>query len=100
VNDFFNTSKIADEEVCKARWSCGKPGEFFRCALCGHRFVPGDAYTLVYTNDIPKTNGNPICCSSHGTIAEMREQYRALCEEFRTTESDKFWFFHKHRGQS
>lgn len=100
MSDFFNTPKIATEEDCKLCWSCGKPGQFFRCALCGHKFVPGDNYTIAYTNDLPKAYGNPICCTSHGTVAEIREQWIERSRRFHATEADEFWFFHKHGSVS
>lgn len=65
---------------CEARWSCGKPGELFKCAFCGHKFVPGDVFKCIYTNDLPGAWGNPLCCSTcrdhHGGDQEkLREAW-------------------------
>jgi hypothetical protein len=95
MSDFFNTPKIATEDDTKLRWSGAKPGERFRCVLCGHKFVAGDSYTIVYANDLPHTYGNPICCTAHGNVEQLRAAYAQRCEEFRTSESDRFWFFHR-----
>ena len=100
MSGFFNTPKVATTEDCELRWSCGKPGEFFRCALCGHKFVPGDHYQLVYTNDIPGAGGNPICCTSHGSPEDVRPQWVKRCAEFKEFAADKFWFFHKRGNES
>jgi hypothetical protein len=55
----------ATHEHCHVmRWSCGKPGEKFRCALCGHKFVPGETVRWQYTNDTPGAGGNPFVCQS------------------------------------
>ncbi len=100
MTDFFNTPKVATEDNCKQRWSCGKPGEFFRCALCGHKFVPGDDYTICYTNDMPDACGNPICCTAHGPVHQLRAQWKDRCAEFKHFENDRFWFFHKRGNES
>ena len=36
--------RIATEADCKAKWSFGKPGEKFRCHICGHKFSVGDTW--------------------------------------------------------
>lgn len=41
--------RIATEEDLVARWSFGKPGEKFRCYLCGHKFKIGDKWRWVYS---------------------------------------------------
>ena len=93
ATDFFNTPKIATAEDCVLPWSGGKNGKYFRCALCGHKFVPGDGYTIAYTNDIPGGGGNPICCTSHGEPASLREQWRERSAEWAAITKDKFWRF-------
>lgn len=40
--------RIATEEDCAAKWSGGRNGIFFRCKVCGHRFVVGDVWRFVY----------------------------------------------------
>jgi len=60
----FGTLRPATEKEVKARWSGGRPGEFFRCYFCGHKFKEEDLWRSVYTNDIPKANGNPLVCEN------------------------------------
>lgn len=40
--------RIATEEECRAPWGGEKHGKKFRCYLCGHRLIPGDAWRWVY----------------------------------------------------
>lgn len=96
MSDFFHTPKVADKAVCEARWSCGEPGQFFRCGLCGHKFIIGDEYTIIFTNDMPKAGGNPIVCKTcnGNTTEETRQKWKAHCAEFAVSK-EKFWFFHK-----
>ncbi len=42
-------SRIATEEDCNGKWSGKKPGEGFRCYLCGHKFIVGDVWRWVYS---------------------------------------------------
>ena len=39
--------QIATEHDCQTKWNCGKPGERFRCYLCGVKFKPGDYWRFV-----------------------------------------------------
>ena len=39
--------RFATEEDLVAGWSCGKPGEKFRCYLCGYKFKFGDKWRWV-----------------------------------------------------
>lgn len=41
--------RVATEEDCTARWSFGKPGQNFRCSLCGYRFKVGDIWRWQYS---------------------------------------------------
>jgi hypothetical protein len=97
ASNFFNTWKVATEKDCSAEWSCGKPGEYFRCALCAHKFVPGDEFFVLYTNDLPEAGGNPILCvKEKGSIEEMRTAWKARCAEWHKRQKDsRFWFFRK-----
>jgi hypothetical protein len=57
--------QIATEEDLKRRWSARKPGEAFRCYLCGHRFQVGDTWRWVYANGTPGSRfGNFLVCPS------------------------------------
>jgi hypothetical protein len=82
--------RIATEQDCKARWSCGKPGERFRCCLCGHKFVVGDVWRFQFTNNIPNAGGNPLVCEKCDG-PDVVERWKKMCEEYKT----KFWHFHQ-----
>jgi hypothetical protein len=79
---------VADEQTCKFSWSCFPNGSAFFCAFCGHQFVPGDEYRMVYTNDIPQSGGNPLTCKpcfdKHDGLHGLRQIWAALWEEYRT----------------
>lgn len=98
-NDFFNTVKVATEEVCHARWSCGKDGIYFRCAFCGHKIQPREQYLLLYTNDLPGGWGNPIVCGmcigplpvDNARLTTLREAWVRKHDDAKT----KFWWFTK-----
>ena len=71
---------IATEKDCKTAWSCGKDGKYFRCALCGYKFKPGDRVRWQYTNDVPGAHGNPFVCKDCDTtkeeiVAEIKARY-------------------------
>lgn len=90
---FFNEQKIADEQAINAKWCGGKPGEFFKCALCCHKFVLGDKYRVVYTNDMNDAWGNPIICE-HCDGEDIRERWREKWNEWRKIKEKYWWFVH------
>lgn len=79
---------VATEEDCRAPWGGVKNGKRFRCYMCGHKFVVGDTYRWVYTNDTPGAGGNPIVCVKCDG-PDVKERWAAMCKEART----KFWSF-------
>jgi hypothetical protein len=89
MNDFFNTPKIVTEETCKLPWRGNRNGKYFFCGLCGHQFIVGDEYTIIFTNDIKEAGGNPIICKSCNS-SDVKQKWINRCKEFN---SDKFkWF--------
>ena len=85
--------RIATESDCKAPWSGGKNGKYFRCGFCGHRFEVGDYYRWQHTNDIPGASGNPLVCKNCDDVPEkVRKKWKEKCEEFN---SDKWWWFRR-----
>lgn len=77
-------------EDLTARWDCGEPGENFRCTLCGYRFVLGDRFRLVFTNDTPGAGGNPkVCERCDGT----REEIIAKMISMREEANNRMWWF-------
>lgn len=85
---FFNVQKTATEKDCHMRWLCGRDGKYFRCAFCGHKFVPGDLYRIVYTNDMKGAYGNPIVCEKCDG-EDVRDRWRKMSEEAYS----RFWWF-------
>jgi len=78
---------IATEDDCKRPWNGGKNGKYFRCALCGHKFKPGDTVRWEMTN-----MGNPfICKACDGTREEIIEKMIACREQ-----AKKLWYFIPH----
>lgn len=83
---------IATDKDCGMRWSCGKPGEHFRCGFCGHKFVPGDRVRWQYTNDIPGAGGNPMVCEKCDG-PDVVERWAKKCAEWA---ADAWWWFRRH----
>lgn len=89
--------RIATKEDCNANWGGGKPGEYFRCGFCGHKFKPGDYWRWQFTNDIPTAPGNPLVCQKcDGTSHEVRKKW---AEKWEAYMSDEWWWFRKHKSE-
>ena len=90
---FTTEFEIATEEVCKAPWACKPNGEAFFCAFCGHDFVPGDEYRMVFTNDISGAGGNPLVCRpcfvTYDGLEGLRERWLVINDEFK----ERFKYF-------
>jgi hypothetical protein len=89
---------VADEHICSRKWSGAPAGQNFRCALCGHKFKPGDTFRFVLTNtkaasDAKVPGGNPFVCASCDGINE--DVYSRLvsmqCEWDEI--KNRFWWF-------
>lgn len=95
-NIFSEELKIADEKTCNARWSCGDPGEYFRCGFCGYKFVIGDKYRALYTNDMPSAGGNPLVCEKCNDDTKiLRNRWANKCQRWHDIKNKEFWFFTK-----
>jgi len=82
--------RVATKKDLKTNWSCGKPGEYFRCTLCGYKFQISDYWRWQYTNDIPGAGGNPMVCKDcDGTKEEIVLKLKQMKHEFKT----KYWWF-------
>jgi hypothetical protein len=89
--------RIATEKECKANWGGGKPGEFFRCHVCGHRFRPGDKFRWVYTNHLRGYGGNPMVCEAcDGTNEEVIARWKKLVDQWKDDRNGKYWWFVKY----
>ena len=79
--NFTQDFVIATEKTCKASWSCIPDGEAFFCAFCGHDFIPGDEYRMVYTNDLSGYGGNPLTCGGCWVANDGYEGSRKAWQE-------------------
>lgn len=78
--------RIATESDLKARWACGKPGERFRCYICGHKFTVGDQWRFVYAGDVKCLNAI-VCANCDGP--DVKNRWAAICWEF--YHAPRFW---------
>lgn len=79
----------ATADEMKARWGGGRPGEFFRCSLCGYRFTEGDYWRWQYANGRPLTN--PMTCESCDG-PDLLDRWEAINAEWKeATTSGRFW---------
>jgi len=81
----------ATAEHCALHWNGGKRGQYFRCGLCGHRFVEGDTLRWQFTNDTPGAGGNPFVCQDcdKGRDANIAEILKRRAE----LKADRWWWF-------
>lgn len=81
--------RIATEKDCHGQWGArSKPGEGFRCYLCGHRFVPGDVWRFVYN---PGRGINFLVCETcdgPDVLDRFREHFTQGSRMLR----DEFWW--------
>lgn len=85
--------QVANESDIKGCWMGGKNGEHFRCNLCGYKFVLGDYWRCVYTNDQKDgtVGGNPIVCKTCDSGNDgVRKAWTNLYRDFM---SERFWVF-------
>jgi hypothetical protein len=93
--------RIATEEDCAAKWNGGKPGEFFRCGLCGYKFKPGDHWRWVYTNHLRGYGGNPMVCQvCDGANEEVIARWKELTDQWKADKEGKYWRFVKHERET
>jgi hypothetical protein len=87
----YGNPRTATEKDLAGPWLCGKPGEYFRCALCGYKFHLGDYWRCQYTNSVPGAYGNPIVCKDCDCEDrdQLIEKWRKMHEEAKS----KYWWF-------
>jgi hypothetical protein len=78
---------VTEEDIHKP-WSGGANGKYFRCGLCGHKFVSGETARWQFTNNIPGAGGNPLVCSACDT-PDVIEKWKQMHVDAKT----KFWWF-------
>lgn len=98
MSDFFTEQlKVADENTCNAPWLGARKGKHFRCAFCGYKFVVGDRYRVVYTNDMRDAYGNPVVCEKcNAPTPELRERWKV---KHATMNAPENWWFFRHEPQ-
>ena len=77
--------RIATERDVHGNWSCGKDGKYFRCYLCGHKFVEGNYWRFVF--DVDTHFGNFMVCKKCDG-KDVRDKWKKNCEELK----QKFWW--------
>lgn len=80
--------RIATKEDLSANWSCGKNGKYFRCYLCGHKFVEGDYWRFVYAFHKHLTNFM-VCEKCDGE--DVLDRWEKANQEL----ENKFWWARK-----
>ena len=91
---FDGERHVADKEIINLPWSGNKKN--FRCYFCGYKFSIGDGFRMIYTNDIPGSQGNPLVCDDCFTDKEdTRKRWVLHCVTFKSFET-KYWWFLRH----
>lgn len=84
--------RVATEEDCNLPWSSKAPGVAFRCGFCGHKFVPGDYWRWVFTNDIKNAPGNPFVCDTCD-CEDIKDKWIEKWNTWRRLNDIEFWWF-------
>lgn len=84
--------RVATAEECKLRWGGGRPGDRFRCYLCGHKFAVGDVWRWVFDNDDASQGGmgNFVTCAACDGH-DVRERWWRHCAFAKRA----LWWFRK-----
>lgn len=82
---------VVTKEHLASKWGGYPAKTYFRCRMCGHRFVEGDVFRWVYTNGLTggRYGGNPIVCAACDG-PDVIERWMKLCDE---AYSGRFWWF-------
>lgn len=92
MNDWMKGPFIVTDKHCKASWGGVPNGKLFRCAICGHKFTPGDDALWVYTNyPGSKIPGNPFVCI---VCADTKEKAIEILLKMREEAKCYWWFAH------
>jgi len=81
--------RIVSEEELEAPWGGDKPGERFRCWLCGHKFELGEYWRWVFGgNHEPPLANFMVCmkCDDENVI----DHFAAATEEAK----ERFWWLY------
>lgn len=80
--------QVATTEDLTFKWGCGKPGERFRCYLCGVKFKEGDYWRFVCSPGPGMTNFM-TCESCDGP--DVRDKFAAMNAELKAMEERCWW---------
>ena len=89
--------ELVTEELVIAPWMGGKNGKWFKCQLCGYRFVVGDYYYMYITMEIAP---NLLVCEDCDTsdVTDLTNKYISLEKEYETfVKQRKFWYMRKQK---
>lgn len=86
AKDMFTTGFTVEEKHLKQPWLGGRNGIYFRCMMCGHKFVVGDhcqwfliTATATFMEDGARVRApNVMACAP--CIEECRDQGRSVQE--------------------
>ena len=81
---------LVTEADLHAAWSGGKDGKYFRCYLCGHKFVLNDVYRWVQCTNLGY--GNLMVCSSCD-CPDVVQKWIDLHKEWEKLREGRFWHF-------
>jgi len=85
------TQQVATEEHLRARSLCGKPGEYFRCCMCGYKFKLGDKWRWQFTNNVKGAGGNPIVCAK----CDGPDVVERWAKKIASQNDDSNWYFNR-----
>lgn len=73
--------QIATEETCSLPWNCGEKGIYFRCHLCGHKFIPGDQWRFIFGKN--KCMNILVCKDCDGSDEDLRDKFSEITKKYR-----------------
>jgi hypothetical protein len=77
----------------KLPWSGGRNGKYFRCYFCGKKFVVGDEFRMIFTNNLDGIpGGNPLTCRPCFDEHEGAEGLAQLWKHRWVEVKEKFWW--------
>lgn len=82
--------RIATKDDVRGRWALGKPGERFRCYLCGHRIAEGETWRWVFGGNRGVINF--ITCEKCDG-PDVLDRFAAAMNECKT----RFWWVYEER---
>jgi hypothetical protein len=88
-----NVPQIATKEHCSIPWNGGKNGKYFRCYLCGHKFVPGDNWRFIYGKNVCRNIF--VCRECDGPDEELRQKFADIEKKYSWIWIDTYYCDHR-----